>query len=529
MPQSTLNTLRPLLIIVAIAVIGRALILVSDTVSFHSDEAVVGLMARHILEGERPTFFYGQAYMGSLDPYLVAVGFAVLSESVLTIRIVQSILYVILVIVVYFCTLRISGRVNIATAAGLLIAVPPVLVALYTTATLGGYVEMLILGVIVVWMAWTVTTDAHHRSWWRWGLMGLAAGLGWWTNGLIIAFCIPAALLLAYDAFQRRAWRVTLPLIALAAVGFVIGSLPWWVFNFQNDLAALRFYLGDESSAFAGASIPTPDLAQRFFGLFVLGLPAVFGLRPPWTPNFTLPVVGLVVLVIYIFALYRAARGGTALTPKARVLLLVMIGIFVMLFIASRFSSDPTGRYFLPLILPLSIIVGAFVTSIPRRLGWIALAVVIGFNAFGIVQAISTPPGLTTQFDLTTHIPNDDDDALIALLDEHDLHHGYTNYWVSFRLAFLSDDRMQYSAALPYKANFAYTRFDNRYPPYVEATENAERIAYITANIVEVKDALEAWFADQNITYEYAQVGVYHVYYDFAPIMPRPPIPFMSP
>ncbi|MBE0690593.1 MAG: hypothetical protein IH587_10785, partial [Anaerolineae bacterium] len=76
-----------------VAIIGRILLLLSNTVSFHSDEAIVGLMARHILAGERPTFFFGQAYMGSLDAWLVALGFRLLGESVQTIRIVQSLLY----------------------------------------------------------------------------------------------------------------------------------------------------------------------------------------------------------------------------------------------------------------------------------------------------------------------------------------------------------------------------------------------------------------------------------------------------
>ena len=73
-----------------IAFIARAVLLASNTVSFHSDEAVVALMARHILQGERPVFFYGQAYMGSLDAWLVAIGFQLLGESVLTIRFVQA-------------------------------------------------------------------------------------------------------------------------------------------------------------------------------------------------------------------------------------------------------------------------------------------------------------------------------------------------------------------------------------------------------------------------------------------------------
>ena len=36
------------------------------------DEAVVGLLARHILEGELPVFMYGQAYNGSLESCIIA-------------------------------------------------------------------------------------------------------------------------------------------------------------------------------------------------------------------------------------------------------------------------------------------------------------------------------------------------------------------------------------------------------------------------------------------------------------------------
>ena len=61
-------------------------------VPFNADEAVVALMARHILQGQRPFFFYGQAYMGSLDAYLIAAGFNWFGEQVWVIRGVQAIL-----------------------------------------------------------------------------------------------------------------------------------------------------------------------------------------------------------------------------------------------------------------------------------------------------------------------------------------------------------------------------------------------------------------------------------------------------
>ncbi|HKJ65439.1 MAG TPA: hypothetical protein VJ969_08555, partial [Desulfopila sp.] len=40
------------------------------------DTSVVGIMGLHILEGARPLFFYGQAYMGAAEAYLTAAVFS---------------------------------------------------------------------------------------------------------------------------------------------------------------------------------------------------------------------------------------------------------------------------------------------------------------------------------------------------------------------------------------------------------------------------------------------------------------------
>ena len=62
-----------LFIFILAAAAGWKLILLSmNAFPFNADEAVVALMARHALQGNIPIFFYGQAYMGSLDALLVA-------------------------------------------------------------------------------------------------------------------------------------------------------------------------------------------------------------------------------------------------------------------------------------------------------------------------------------------------------------------------------------------------------------------------------------------------------------------------
>ena len=84
---------RPLILSLIIAAVFKIWLVFSNSTTFNGDEAVIATMARHILQGAKPVFFYGQEYMGSLDAYLVAGGFAIFGEHVWVIRLVQSVLY----------------------------------------------------------------------------------------------------------------------------------------------------------------------------------------------------------------------------------------------------------------------------------------------------------------------------------------------------------------------------------------------------------------------------------------------------
>jgi 4-amino-4-deoxy-L-arabinose transferase-like glycosyltransferase len=570
--------------VLAAAALARAALLWSGAVSFHADEAVVALMARHILQGERPTFFYGQAYMGSLDAWLIAFGFRLFGQSVLAVRLVESALYLLVVAVGFLVAWRLSRRAALATVAGLALAVPTVNVALYTTATLGGYNEVLLLGGLTLLLGYDVSHD-HPHSVWRWLALGLCVGVGWWTHGLIVIFALPVAVMVLYRLFRpvgdalpyahnphppasslrsgegesespslrsgeglgwgegstRRASPLQILLyIGLGLLGFLIGSAPWWVFDFTHNHAALSTYLTNrQTGEFAGIGIAYVPPGQRAIGLALIGLPALVGMRFPWASSYFLLPLGVVVLVVYIVAVYRLLRVANPLLPDGRALVLGMIGLFGVVFVASTFGADPTGRYFLPLALPLGILLGTLVVpkdsppdepdtvraraALPRWLPVALVVLVIGYQAAGQVAAASTPPGFTTQFDLVSHLPNDHDADLLRFLDEHGLYNGYTNYWVAFRLAFLSGEQMRYSAALPYKNDLSYNAADNRYRPYVDATAAAARVAYITTNLPELDAQLEARFRAEGVAYQQERIGPFHIYYDFVPHNPSPP------
>ena len=56
-----LSNRKTVLIIALLIIVSASLkigLLLADVIPFNSDEAIVALMARHILQGERPIFFY---------------------------------------------------------------------------------------------------------------------------------------------------------------------------------------------------------------------------------------------------------------------------------------------------------------------------------------------------------------------------------------------------------------------------------------------------------------------------------------
>jgi hypothetical protein len=68
----------------------RAWLLSNSLGTLDADEAVWGLMARHVLDGELTTFYWGQPYGGTLEVFLTAPVFAVLGSSTLALKLVDG-------------------------------------------------------------------------------------------------------------------------------------------------------------------------------------------------------------------------------------------------------------------------------------------------------------------------------------------------------------------------------------------------------------------------------------------------------
>jgi len=186
-------------------------------------------------------------------------------------------------------------------------------------------------------------------------------------------------------------------------------------------------------------------------------------------------------------------------------------------FVLSPFGADPSGRYFLPLAAPLASFAAGWVVSAEQRWGrwvWLAPGVLIPFHLVGTLESASRfPPGLTTQFDPVTQIDHRYDAELMAFLQSQGERRGYTNYWVAYPLAFLSQEDLIFVPRLPYHQDFRYTRRDDRYAPYDDLVARAERVAYITTNHPALASTLREGFLSLGVTWKEARFGDYLVFY----------------
>ena len=121
---------RPLfaLLFAALTIAVRLPFLITGKIPFDSDEAVEGLMARHVLNGELPAFFWGQAFKGVPEVYVSAGMFAAFGSSVMALKSVTLAFFATYVGLNFVLLDKLGSRWLAVAASLLLVFAPPALV-----------------------------------------------------------------------------------------------------------------------------------------------------------------------------------------------------------------------------------------------------------------------------------------------------------------------------------------------------------------------------------------------------------------
>lgn len=274
---------RIAIILLALASLFRLILILRGWPALDSDEAIIGLMARHILyNGQFPYWFWGQQYMGAFQAYFAAPFFAVFGASALTLHFTVLVLTIAWLAVMY----RV-GRAAFGPATGLLtlcwLAFGPALGVLRQLTAIGGYQEMLLFGALILWGVWSrlrqpASLPRTRREWRRCLLtyagIGLVGGLGLWSDLLIL----PVLLVAAVTLLAART-RETLHIGGLVLVlAFFLGGFPYVSYNITNKNATYKQIARQSRPEGQANSLPTPQAWQAQIGeALAVALPATLG------------------------------------------------------------------------------------------------------------------------------------------------------------------------------------------------------------------------------------------------------------
>lgn len=433
------------------------------------DEALTGVMALDIQKGELPAFTYGQPYMAATEAYFTAVvywltGFHSWGMKVLPFLASLGIIWLNYLLAWRFLDSRLAGLFAAALTAfpSLYFSILGLRAYNHSTETmLGGQILLLVAG-IILWgrppgenepKKWGYT----RREWLLWAALGVTAGVNFYGHGLSLFYFVPVIFFL----FLKDKLFFVRPTALATIAGFLIGSLPWWIYNLLTNWHTLGYYFKPPD--------PNKKAALDVLGHFAnFSWPLSTGAFNYWftTPAFIgifLNVVFTLALVGWLVARWRGIAGWFRLSFKpSRPIDLILLTIILapVLYLLWGFGNvaftdlDTTGRYLLPLLSILPVMVGGGLAklseSLPGRLaalrnfsdtrrkavsyglGVVVLLGVIGGNLLlyrGVdyVSAFQTPyfPQLR---------PPDNNTPLINYLKSQGIEYATCNHWVGNRI-----------------------------------------------------------------------------------------------
>ncbi|MEO8054196.1 MAG: hypothetical protein ABI768_03525 [Acidobacteriota bacterium] len=392
-----------------------------------ADQAVVALMARHVLEGRgHPVFYWGSTYGGTLEPHLLAPVFALFGPTPEAFRAFYVALWAAFWVGTAAFAARLFGR-RAGLLAAAYLAIPPFFLPYKLLTSDGAYASVALLALVVLWLA--VEADARLEAGrpaaLPFALLGLAAGIGVWVTPVTLPVVAVALVVLAVRPDRRPGSGA----LAACAAGVLLGAAPSLVWNLRHAGQSAR---ARELAPAWGAGLFSN--LTRFFGE---SLPVLLGAaRPNFSdatePSFpaaflVVPVVaGL--LLVPAFALARRDR-------RARLLLGALAALAAATILAARLAPREP-RYmvaayaaFVPL---LAAGVAGAARGLPRALAAAGFALLLASNLSGAARA-------------RRHTQDVDDaqvtgpiEPLLAALRDAGATRVYANYWTAYRVTFES-------------------------------------------------------------------------------------------
>ncbi|HWE83113.1 MAG TPA: glycosyltransferase family 39 protein [Gaiellaceae bacterium] len=397
----------------------------------NSDDAVVGLMARHIVDGQFTTFIWGQAYGGPQEALLAVPGFAIAGSSWFALLLGPQLLFLVGTVLVWRVGLRTLEGCGASVATALYWVWPPyVLYGLTHETSFYGF--DIVYSALLLLLALRVVERPDRI---RVGLLGFVAGLAFWETTQIVPILVAVV---AWTVWSRPSvLRQAFTAVALAA----LGALPWIVWNLTHGWGSLSLPSGGDTS-----------YAHRLRLFFSPVLPMMLGLRTPFSqaPLFDAPVVDLVYAVLFGLFAYGAFRSR----GRPVSLLYVVGALYPFLYALAGQTFNSTQPRYLFVLSPVLVLVAAQAMTT-----WLRASLLIA------VACAVTVVTLHRMEPVPTDLPQAPRNLapLVATLDANHLDRIYAPYWLAYVLDF--DTRERIVAVENKFGSIGFERPDGAVPP----------------------------------------------------------------
>jgi len=507
------NSGLEILFFVLLGLAPRLLLLIHSNAGIESDEAIVGLMAKHITEGTGiPAFYYGQAYMGSLESIIAALYFFIFGVNNWALKSVPLTFSLILIALSYLVALEMRGRTS-ARIAALCTAIAPSSLIIWSLKARGGFIETLVIGSLALLLTIKIcknkSTDMKNDAPLWWGI-AFSLGLGWWTNNQIIFYIAPIGIILLFKLFYYQNPVAISKYVLSSLFLFFLGSLPFWTYNILHKprWASFDVLFGSTAGNFAG---------QYFHDFWTTALPIILGAQKFWSEAVMFPGAQRLSYIIYAVAFIACFPQPKIIsknkTVRSNVCLETLLLFLFLAFVPTIFSLSSFGwlsqapRYLLPLYSVLPVCLGIGISNylkssfIPSKiLGTIILLGVLTINLssnylYGIAdegQPMVFQSGRVAK----------DQRELYDWLKKEGHTHIYTNYWIGYRTAFETKEKITFS------------RFGRpkslRIPSYEESHQAGEILGKVFVLVPQEAKEFELWL--QRIGFNYRKTTLKNSY-----------------
>jgi hypothetical protein len=434
------------LAVVVLVLFRSAIFVFRPQIAFNSDQAVFGLMAKHITEGRAfPLFMYGQNYILAVEAWLPAPIFALFGPSMTALKLpLLAVNIAIGILLVEVFVRELGLRPVLALVAGLFFILAPPGTVATLLAPDGGEVEPF-LYVILLWLT-------RRRPIW----FGLILGVGFLQREFTIygALAIGAVALMTGAWRNRASWTLAFKALATASVVWLLvqqglrrfapgagpGTLASNLHGPANNLLELRNrFCFDPGTLTAGFGRLVTQHWPRLFGTehvraYTFGLESNAWLGISGVGVALAALVSLVLLRIVM----RAAADRAWLPHHPFGAYLALVGVLSAAgFVVGRCGYLEQTRYdLLSLLGGAGLIAWAFAHENRRWIRWVEVGLVLVWAT----ASIAGHAAIWVEY--TSHPPPVAKNLIVKHLEASGVRYARSDYWIAYWITFATDERI---------------------------------------------------------------------------------------